>query len=286
MIIDAFPAFQSYWRQARQSPVEQQITGWADMLREDWPELLTRLQEDYRSQGLDWRTIAREKIFPSLDARVQDMALAHGNLLPLCEPVAMRARQALGMDIPIVFVIYVGIGCGAGWAAEFGGAPAVLIGLENIAEEGWTGSSALENLLVHEVSHLAYRCWREQAGVKPDESAWGQLVDEGFAQYCESSLLTEGRFHENEGEDDDWLEWCSSHLGWLANEFTRAVDAGEPVSKFFGSWFNIEGRSQTGYFLGHQVILNLVDQGLSLRQIALLDPQQAGRAALQEILSS
>ena len=270
MIIDAFPAFQSYWKQARHGPLDHQITGWANMLRDGWPELLIRLQDDYRTQGLDWRLIAREKIFPNLDARMRDMALAHDNLLPLCEPVAIRVRQALGMEIPVTFVIYVGIGCGAGWAAEFQGLPAVLIGLENIAEEGWTGTSSLENLLAHEISHLAYRYWREQAGESPDDSAWGQLVDEGFAQYCESSLMTEGRFHENDGEGDDWLEWCSSRLGWLANEFIRTVDADEPVSKFFGSWFNIEGRSQTGYFLGHRVILKLVDQGLSLREIALL----------------
>ena len=33
----------------------------------------------------------------------------------------------------------------------------------------------------------------------------------------------------------------------LTAEFLRTVDAGEPVSPFFGSWLEICGKSQTGY---------------------------------------
>jgi len=48
------------------------------------------------------------------------------------------------------------------------------------------------------------------------------------------------------------------------------VETGDPVSPFFGSWFEICGKSQTGYFLGHEVIVELENR-LSLREIALLD---------------
>ncbi|MDF1501291.1 MAG: hypothetical protein P1P76_12580, partial [Anaerolineales bacterium] len=42
------------------------------------------------------------------------------------------------------------------------------------------------------------------------------------------------------------------------------------VRDFFGSWFQIEGRSQTGYYLGHEIIRRL-EKSNSLEEIAGLD---------------
>lgn len=283
MLIDTFPTFLRYWEKARRCPLEEQIQLWAQEYLSEWPDLLSMQVEDYRAQGIDWHQIARQRIFPHLPERIEGMSRAHDILVPLCERVSLRTREILGFESSVTFVIYAGLGCGAGWAATFRGAPAVLLGLENIVEEDWVDEPTLASLLAHEVSHLAYHGWRKLAGKQSDESPWGQLIDEGFAQYCESSLVSAGTFHEDRGEAG-WLEWCEEHAAWLAREFLRCMDTGEPVRRFFGSWFDIEGHSQTGYYLGQRIIAGLVQRGRSLHEIALLDPAEVARPGLEEII--
>ena len=69
----------------------------------------------------------------------------------------------------------------------------------------------------------------------------------------------------------DWLAWCRDQERWLAAHFLETVDAGDSVRPFFGSWYDIRGRSQCGYYLGHQLIKQLETE-LSFKEIALLDP--------------
>jgi len=38
---------------------------------------------------------------------------------------------------------------------------------------------------------------------------------------------------------------------------------------FFGSWFDLRGQKQTGYFLGHEIIKKMQER-MSLQEIALL----------------
>lgn len=52
------------------------------------------------------------------------------------------------------------------------------------------------------------------------------------------------------------------------------------VKEFFGSWFNIQGKSQTGYFLGHEFIRALEDT-YSLREIALTKEDTIKKLGLQ-----
>jgi len=66
-----------------------------------------------------------------------------------------------------------------------------------------------------------------------------------------------------------WMEWCKQNIGWLAAEFLRRVDQGEDMRLFFGSWFDLRGQKQTGYFLGHELIATLQNR-MSLHEIALL----------------
>lgn len=49
--------------------------------------------------------------------------------------ICTKASKKIGLDFSITLVIYVGIGCGAGWATTYNRQPAILLGLENIAEE-------------------------------------------------------------------------------------------------------------------------------------------------------
>lgn len=284
-LIDTFPAFLTYWAEAGHKSLDDQIEDWATGYMAQWPELLAKQIEDYATQGLDWRQIAREKVFPYLDERLAAMQEAHGNLLELCVPIYSRAQHALAFDACAVFVIYVGIGCGAGWVTPFAGSPAILFGLENIAECGWSAPETIAGLIAHETGHLVHHHWRAQERKSIGSGPWWQLYEEGFAQRCEALILGWDSWHQATQKDsDDWLDWCQRNKGWLAAEFLRAVETGGPVSQFFGSWFEICGKSQTGYFLGHEVIVEL-EKRLSLEEIALLDSAEAwARPVLKQMI--
>ena len=156
--------------------------------------------------------------------------------------------------------------------------------IENVVECGWSQRDSITGLVAHEIGHLAHHHWREQQGMGIGSDPWWQLYSEGFAQRCEHLILDQETWHQATGYNTaDWVEWCQEHVGWLAAEFLRAVDAGESVRPFFGSWFEIRGRKQCGYFLGHEVVKAMEKDG-DLREIALLDDVEGRvRRVLSEI---
>jgi hypothetical protein len=284
-VLDAFPAFLTYWAEVHSRSLDEQVEAWAGEYLAPWPELLAKQVDDYASQGLDWRQIAREKVFPYLNQRLPVMQEAHRNLLDLCQPVYDRAQRVLGFDSDALFVIHVGIGCGAGWVTPFGGRPAILYGLENMAECGWRDPETLAGVMAHEIGHLAHHHWRAQHGRPIGSGPWWQLYEEGFAVHCEGLILGTDSWHQaGRRHEEDWLDWCQGHQGWLAAEFLRAVDAGRPVTSFFGSWLEICGRSETGYYLGCEMIRELAGH-LSLLDIALLEPVEARARPLVEAMA-
>ena len=274
-IVDTFPAFLAYWERVQDAPLDARIETWAADYMSRWPELLEKQLDDYAAQGEDWRQIARERVFPFLGERLAAMREAHENLLQVCAPTYAAARRTLGFESDVAFAIYVGIGCGAGWATRFHGTLAVLFGLETVAECGWSGRRVISGLVAHEIGHLVHEHWRAQHGQVQGSGPWWQLYSEGFAQRCESLILERESWHMRGGNyGADWLDWCREHVGWLAAEFLRMVDAGQSVRPFFGSWFEVRGRRQCGYFLGRELVRQL-EVSSSLREIALLDSRDA-----------
>jgi len=179
-IIDTFPSFLSVWNEALYSAVDVQIDIWLDRYMSKWPEVLQKQLDDFASLNEDWRLTAKERIFPALPDRLSAMKTAHDNLLKICGDIYERCQQTTGFDNDLVCVIYVGLGCGAGWATEYEGKPAILFGLENIVEEGWQEHATLEGLMAHELGHLAHFEWRKQAKVPDEEAVWWQLYTEGL----------------------------------------------------------------------------------------------------------
>jgi hypothetical protein len=68
------------------------------------------------------------------------MEIIHSRLPAVCKALTIRAQELLALDCDLVALLYVGIGCGAGWVTTCASRHAILLGLENIAEEGWTKS--------------------------------------------------------------------------------------------------------------------------------------------------
>ncbi len=234
-----------------------------------YPELLGKQIECYESEDTEWLDIAR-RIFPEILAYLPRFKTARKNILTVYEPICQRASEKLGISFDIVAVIYVGIGCGAGWATRYEGQPAVLLGLENIVKERWQTKNRIEGLIAHEIGHLAHIEWRNgwDTFENEEKNPLFLLYSEGFAQRCEQLITDRDKWHLT--QDTDWLSWCEKSKGWLAKEFLARLDKSEPVKDFFGSWFDIQGKKYTGYFLGYSFIREL-ERKYDLREIALLD---------------
>ena len=257
-LVDTFPAFQEFWTGARDLPVERQIALWEREYMAPWPELLAKQKENYRSLGVEWKKVARARIFPQLPDRLERMRRLHAGLLRALPHAWAGARKRLGIRFPVRFVIYVGIGCGMGWATRLKGQPAVLFGLENAAEQHDGSRNIWPGLVAHEVAHLAHYEWRRQhhrATPDPDRSTppFWQLYEEGFATQAEREVSDPEAFALRTG-DPRWLPWCERHRRWLATKFLEDVRARRSVRPFFGSWYNVRGHIETGYYLGAEVV--------------------------------
>lgn len=282
-ILDTYQDFLAYWMRASFKNLNEQIKLWQNSYMKKYSELLNKQVQNYEEENMDWREVAK-KIFPKLPQRFQLLRKARDNILSVCEPIYAKASKMLKLDFDIFFVIYVGVGCGAGWATTYNGQPAVLLGLENIAEEKWHTKNKLEGLISHEIGHLAHMKWRNEwkKFEKAEQDPLFQLYSEGFAQRCEHKILERETWHM--AQDKEWLVWCEQNKSWLAKEFLKRLEKQVSVNDFFGSWFNIQGRKQTGYFLGYAFIREL-EKTYGLREIALLNVEKVRVLGIQYLKS-
>lgn len=289
-VLDTFPAFDRFWRRGRSLRVDQAIESWWQDYLRPWPELFRKQVADYRHQGIDWRQIARGRVFPTLDERLPRMRAMRTSIRRAIPVAVRRSQERLGLDFPLTFVIHVGIGCGAGWATTFDGRPAVLLGLENAAEVSWTDPTTAAALVAHEVAHLLHDRWRQEArlrGIEGHRGPWWQLYEEGFATYCELELGSIGHHH-SAGPARDWLDWCRENRRRLASSFLRRVSSRRSVHPFFGSWNRVDGHINTGYYLGSEMIRDGRVR-YSLREIACWTPDEVrrrGRASLRRMAAA
>jgi hypothetical protein len=281
-IIDTIPDFLEFWKNVQDAPIPSQIKYWASEYMAKWPELLEKQMNDYASQQENWRQIASERIFPCINARLVAMQEAHQNILSTCIVICNQTFEKLGFESDMVCLIYVGIGCGAGWVTTYENKPAILFGLENIAECHWSNINSITGLIAHEIGHVVHATWRSQAGKQDEDGAWWQLFTEGFAQRCEHLILEQETWHEAGNSDDNWVSWCYDKKTYLASEFLRYVAEGKDIRPFFGSWYDIDGHSQCGYFLGHEAVKELEASGMSIREIGILEnPENRLREILE-----
>ncbi|MFZ0830369.1 MAG: hypothetical protein WCB18_03805 [Thermoplasmata archaeon] len=285
-LLDTFPAFEAYWASVRTLPIAVQIARWESDYMAPWPELLQKQKDDYRQAGQSWQRIARARIFPRIPARLGRLRRLHDNLVRELPGAWKRTREVLEVDFDVQFVIYIGLGCGAGWATQLGGVPAVLFGLENAAEATAGERGGGPGAVSHEVAHLVHDEWRRRArlpGIEDARGPYWQLYEEGFATECERVIDGPSRFRLRTGRPD-WLGWCTQHRAALARRFLKDVRARRSVRPFFGSWFSIGGHTECGYYLGAELIRHLKET-LSLREIARLSSPEVRESARRALTS-
>jgi len=280
--VDTFDDFMQYWSRACSETPEEKLRLWETLYMRQHPDLLEKQTRQYEEAGLNWQDIANQRVFSRLGELLPSMKKARDNLPHVCRSIHEQAVEALDLDFPVVFVIYVGIGCGAGWATQYRGYLTCLLGLEKIAELEWHSEEQLSELVSHEISHLAHMKWRDESeefeGHETDPLFL--LYSEGFAKRCEHLILERESW--SQADSENWLPWCRTHKQWLAKEYLERADSGKPVNDFFGDWLNVQGRSQTGYYLGWTYILWL-EENLSLRDMASL-PFERVRAETRSYL--
>ena len=281
-IIDTFPQFQTLWKDNTVRPVPiDRLELWEKHYMSHWPELLHKQQQCYADDQESWMAVARERIMPYLAERFPSMTIAHGHLLQFCEPIYARAVQELEQDLDVLFFIYVGIGCGAGWVNTYQGRQAIFLGLEMIAECNWSDATEIQGLLAHELGHVFQYQLLTTEGMAIPSGGWWQLFSEGFAQRCEHLILGYDSWHQSQGvNESNWLAWCMVNRGRLAAMFLDCMRTKGDLRPFFGSWFDIEGHKQCGYYLGHEVVRELQRKN-SLAEIALMPDYEA---AIRSIL--
>ncbi len=257
-VLDAFPAFEDFWVKVRRLPVERQIDLWEREYMAPWPELLEKQKANYLEEGVDWRKVAVTRVFPQFEDHFERMRRLHASLTRTLPRSWVAMRRRLGIRFPVRFVIYVGIGCGMGWATKYAGQPAILLGLENAAEMHDGRRDIWPGVVAHEVAHLAFYEWRRGHHLaNPDPAGrtpplW-HLYEEGFATQAEREVCDPEVFALRTG-DPRWPSWCEKHRRWLAAKFLEDVAARRSVRPFFGSWYSVKGQVETGYYLGAEVI--------------------------------
>lgn len=268
-ILDTFPVFSDFWGKAREFSVEKQIELWESEYMGNWPSLLELVKDDYESiPDFDWYETARDRIFPLYKNCFQQMKEARENLLGCIPWIHERAEEIFcSSGLPIVHVLYAGTGGGAGWVTSLDGHHCILFGLEMIAECGWQNIPRITGLVGHELGHCVHGVLREDPGLKQYDTSWWRLYIEGFAQRSENMITDRVFWHM---ASPGWLEWCTANRGILAREFLTAADGNDDTRRFFGSWFDVQGYSQTGYYLGHQVVTEL-EKKYSITEVAVLD---------------
>ena len=110
---------------------------------------------------------------------------------------------------------------------------------------------------------------RRKENLEKGRGPFWQLYAEGFAQRIEHLVASKPTWHMATGiNDETWLPWCEENLSYLASEFLESSDSEEKTRRFFGHWYDLRGKKQCGYYLGHEVLARMEETD-PLRTIAL-----------------
>ncbi len=235
---------------------------------EDAPFVREACIKDYAEAGLDWRKVALEMVFSHQAAWLGRMDEAHANL----EEALPKVLELLETEADLprvegVTYFYHGLGNGAGWAREIDSRPAMLFGIEKIAELGWQKRARIESLVAHEYVHLAHASLRGMTPTAFDELTTAnplfRLYAEGLATHAEN--LLQGRRETAK----QWFFECMEKIGALKSHFEQSFQAGD-THKFYGDWHQVEGIEDAGYFLGFLFVEGMLDK-MTFAELARLD---------------
>jgi len=270
--VDTFRGFLGFWVSYSGQRVEDVFAGWLGEYMAGYPEVLEKLVGCLG--GLEEvRETMVSRVLPRLDDLIHEVFEGWRAGLEVLREVDSLAAERLGRDLDPIVVLYLGAGCGAGWATRLVEKPAILLDFFNIAELGWTNEEKLRGLIAHEFGHLYHMHLRDEwiEFEEAERDPFFQLYSEGFAQVCEHRILGEESWHPAIGEN--WLERCREGFSDFAGEYLASAERGD-VEAFYGSWLSLRGLKHVGYFLGYELMNWLREKGMSLEEIATLPKRE------------
>ncbi len=280
--VDLLDDFMDFYESLEFKNGEEYAQGWFDTYLAKFPELKGRCVNDMKSYGLEWKEVASKRVFPEISKKLERLPVARDNLIKAHKDLEGRYVDLFRRksEDRINVVIYVGIGNGAGWVTYYDQYPAILYGLDQIVKLGWEEYETIAGLVSHELCHVGHELLRgkengiikiSESPMDPGDYLLWRLYEEGFAQKCEQLLRGVSSYHQQIGDNDDWLEWCQNNTQLLTCEYLKYYREKLPPYDFFGDWQQIMGKSHTGYFLGCEFINELMERGMSIEEIALLE---------------
>lgn len=270
-IIDTFKDFRGNFENNLNLSIDKKIELWERTYKE-YPELFTKLKDDYIQDGYDWIKIAKTLVFNKTEENFSKMLEAYQNILFVLDFINEKAQHVFNIDIDINIVLYSGLGNSAGWVDTYDNKTAILYGIDKIAELEWQDLKSIESLIAHELCHVVHFYIRKKENLIDnyesiyDYGIW-RVYTEGFAQFYQFKLIDS--CIDSRGEE--WLNVCDSNLNKLKGLYLNSLYDNKIGSKyFFGDWYEVEGISDAGYYLGQKFIEQLTKK-YNLYNIAALD---------------
>ncbi|QQY80240.1 hypothetical protein EDD65_10358 [Keratinibaculum paraultunense] len=259
-IIDTFEDFKNCFANNLNLSIEEKIKLWEECYISKYPELEHKCKNDYEDNGYHWRDIAKGMVFNRTKDDFDKMIMAYENILEIMAGINEKVELVFSVDLDINIVLYCGLLNSAGWVDEYGGKRAILYGIDKIAELNWHTIDKLKPLLSHELCHIVHFELRGEDTIPKDieenkysKGIW-RIYTEGFAQFFQKKLLNE----EIDSRGIEWENACKLNEDRLKELYLEALkDKDKGTNDFFGDWFQVLGLSDTGYFLGKQMMKKL-----------------------------
>lgn len=226
------------------------LDKWLDHIKK-YPLLKTYCIEDY-SDG--WKEIALKRVFTydeSIFLRMKKVAIL---LHQIIEHIQSKAKAFFDCEeiADIDWIIYHGLGNGAGGYTRLGSKNVILFGLEKIVDLKWDNEKKLNDLVAHEYSHYIHEAMRGSSL----ESHQDFQTDMIYRMYVEG-LATFGEriMYGRHKSMSDWYIKCLEKESLLKLRFNRLLrDESNDLLHFFGDWYPVENLIEAGYFLGMRMI--------------------------------
>jgi len=270
-LLDTFDSLKDFFELYHTKDIDDKLKGWLYYI-DNYPELKMKCQSDYENLGLSWKDVAIESSLPLLDIYFDRMIKAHRNIINIVPILTEKIKTIFSITEDIYIVIYYGIGNAAGWATKYNNKPAILLGIEKIAELGWESYESIMGLIYHEMCHIVHGIIRgiDDIGIEysnPDDKAIWRLYIEGFAQFYEQQLVGREYYHQ---DSNGWLLWCETNHKYLCEKYLHCILNDIPTKEFYGDWHNVDGYIDVGYYLGCEFIKHIQSR-FDINKIACLE---------------
>lgn len=296
-----FKRFESFINTKSNITTEDILGFWENNYVKDTDMEIYKIQKNsYKEYDMTFRDYPFKNVFPHFISDLEKMKEAAYNLKQVLDNAQKKIDNIIEGDGEIYIIIYVGAGTGAGHVTKYKNRPAMLFGLENIANLNWHNIKTLKGLVFHELGHVIHMIEREKNcpkltktdkeskyGEKNEENVlekyenliWFRLYEEGIAQRFEHLLQGKETWHMDDQITEDgtsqWKSWIDDNYNYICNTFyNRVLNENHKLSDLFGSDrensdCNFHGKIQVGYYIGAQMIKEW-QKSLSLKKIMKL----------------